>query len=689
MPSQRGKTESILKGFPPQRAVFDRHRLGTNAKQLHSSFMISFLRQQLRIRSDKDVFWLGLIALLAALISALLPTTPVFTHAIEMWARDARIALTTPPEPQNEDIVIIALTDETLDTLPYRLPVDRDFMADVITTLKDAGVRAIGIDSLYDRTTESDKDARLLQVLHDTDIPIVPIWAGEKFGVVGERRKILEQFIGSGPSGHGVIFHDRFDRTARRQKPLWDPTSPYPYQFQAAVAKSVGVSVPPHIVPIAWRGETKDGASHFRSYPAHWVENVPREWLEGKIALVGVDLVDIDRHRTPFNVLPGTPRMSGIEIHAHALAQLLDGRSLWVTGPAANALIGLVAGLIGIVLALLRAPMSLKVLISVSLILLFWISGFVIYRMSGPLYPLFMPALSFLTAIALTNVFDGRREREKRAFIRGAFARYVPPGIVTRLDQDPSRLQLGGERRTLSVIFTDLAGFTSFSEGLDAKTLAEIINDYLDGVASIILAHGGTIDKFVGDGTMSFFGAPESQTDDFDRAVACAVAIDKFSDAFAEKWSAQGFKVGETRIGLFCGPAVVGNFGGKDRFDYTALGDTVNTAARLESANKYTGTRILIGADGPLPDTQTGLRPVGNLILAGKREPIAAFEPAKKEDDERLYLSAYDALDHDAAQAAERFETLLQKSPEDRTAAFHLERLKNGETGSTILLKGK
>lgn len=641
------------------------------------------------MRDQQDFYWLAGIILFAGGIVAVLPETPVFTHAIEMWGRDVRIATVAPQEPQNDDIIIIALTDETLDTLPYRLPVDRVFLAELIETLDKAGVRAIGIDILLDRATEPEKDAALRKSLKSARAPVIPIWADKTFGVEGTRLAELEKFVGTNPAGHGVIFHDRFDRTSRRQKPFWDNTSEHPFQFPAAIADALGTELEDTVIPIAWQGTTADGERPFKIYPAHWADKLPKDWLANKIALIGVDLIDIDRHRTPFNVVPGTPRMSGIEIHAHALAQLMTGRTLWTTGTPSNFLIGVLAGMAGVLLALIRGPILFKAVLGIFFILIFWAGSFLSYRLSGPLFPIFMPALAFIAAVSLASVYDGRREREKRAFIRGAFARYVPPGIVARLDQDPSRLQLGGERRVLSVIFTDLAGFTSFSEGLDARTLAEIINDYLDGVAGIILNNGGTIDKFVGDGTMSFFGAPESAEDDFDRAVTCAIEIDRFSESFSAKWSAQGHNVGETRIGVFCGPAVVGNFGGRDRFDYTALGDTVNTAARLESANKFTSTRILIGAEGSLPPTEHILRPVGKLILAGKSEPIEAFEPAPDLAMVDQYLEAYHQLDRDTEDAKVRLEGLSKSASNDRLVAFHLSRLRTGDKGSTILLKGK
>ncbi len=664
--------------------------------------MVAQILQALRIRTRRDVAWLGGIILLSGLISSALPSGLAFTHALEMWGRDIRIALATPAEPQNEDIVIVAITDATLDALPYHFPIDRAFMANLINRLDQLGARAIGIDLLLDSETEPEKDNLLIKAFEESRAPIIPIWSDNTFDVGAisgdktessrdkkKRLGKLQRFVGDNPAGHGVAFLDTFDRTARRQKPVWDPDSPYPFQFPAAIAHALGVEFDKSVAPIAWWGKTVKGEKPFKQYPAHWIDLATPEWIDGKVVLIGVDLVDIDRHRTPFNLSNWRERMAGIEIHAHALAQLLNGRALWVTSVPTNFVIGLLAGILGVVIALVRAPMAAKVVIGALIVILFWTCSFFIYRYGGPLYPVFMPVLALVAAISLTSVFDGRREREKRAFIRGAFARYVPPGIVSRLDQDPSRLQLGGERRQLTVLFTDLAGFTSFSEGLDAKLLAEIINDYLEGVASTVLRNGGTIDKFLGDGTMSFFGAPEPHDDDFDRAVTCAIEIDRFSDTFAEKWSAQGFDVGETRIGVYCGPAVVGNFGGRDRFDYTALGDTVNTASRLESANKFTNSRILIGSDGPLPPTSHRLRPVGKLILAGKSEPIAAYEPSPNDQDTDLYLSAYATLDGDPATAKQAFREILQQRPGDHLAQFHLDRLQNGETGTTILLKGK
>ena len=182
-----------------------------------------------------------------------------------------------------------------------------------------------------------------------------------------------------------------------------------------------------------------------------------------------------------------------------------------------------------------------------------------------------MPTLAFLISSALVSVYDGRQERARRALIKAAFAQYVPRAVVARLDRDPSRLVLGGERREITVLFTDLSGFTALSEKVDAKLLTAIINEYLDGVASIVLAHGGTLDKFLGDGTMSFFGAPETGPDDAARAVSCALAIDAFSQSFKQRHSTELINL---VYADWCAHRRRGRwkFGGQHRFDYTALG---------------------------------------------------------------------------------------------------------------------
>ncbi|NBS94299.1 MAG: adenylate/guanylate cyclase domain-containing protein, partial [Betaproteobacteria bacterium] len=195
--------------------------------------------------------------------------------------------------------------------------------------------------------------------------------------------------------------------------------------------------------------------------------------------------------------------------------------------------------------------------------------------------------LGLALSLWMMDTLIGGAERKQRQFVQGAFSRYVSPDVVNQLVENPEALAVKGDRRELSFIFTDVAGFTTLSEGLSAEKLSETLNAYLDGACQIILESKGTIDKFIGDAIMTIFNAPIPQDDHAERAVRCALAIDAYAEDFRKRYNAEGIPIGVTRIGIHSGPAVIGNFGSQQRMDFTALGDTVNTAARTEGVNKY------------------------------------------------------------------------------------------------------
>jgi len=308
-----------------------------------------------------------------------------------------------------------------------------------------------------------------------------------------------------------------------------------------------------------------------------------------------------------------------------------------------------------------------------------------------------LPLLDPLIAGALTAVilFAYRfmvADRDKR-FLREAFSSYVSPNLVTELSRDPKLLKLGGERREVTSLFTDLEGFTTLVEKTDPQTVARVLNEYLDGVVSIVFEHDGTVDKIIGDAVSVIFSAPLSQPDHARRAVDCARAIDAFARDFTQSQNDAGVPLGKTRIGVNSGTVLIGNFGGSRFFDYTAHGDAVNTAARLEGVNKYLGTEVCIaGSTARLCPRFTG-RPVGDLVLKGKSEAVEAFEPVGAErlasDAMREYISAYEKRRDGDAGAEAAFAAYAERHPDDALAAFHLARLRLGETGATIVLQDK
>lgn len=284
---------------------------------------------------------------------------------------------------------------------------------------------------------------------------------------------------------------------------------------------------------------------------------------------------------------------------------------------------------------------------------------------------------------------DARRRQIAAERAHACLSRYFSPNLAERLAGATDESDLAGQRREISTLFTDIADFTTLVETIDPSELGKLLNEYLTGMTDIVFAHDGTVAKIVGDALHVLFGAPADQPDHAARAVACALELDAFSESFREAWRERGIAFGGTRIGVHAGPAIVGNFGGRRFFDYTAYGDTINIASRLEAANKRLGTRICISAK--VAERVPGFhgRPVGNLVLRGRAEPIRAFEPLRDDEAGELagdgYLEAYALLEAgDPRRALPVFAAQVSTCTGDALASFHLRRLLNGATGILI-----
>jgi adenylate cyclase len=286
---------------------------------------------------------------------------------------------------------------------------------------------------------------------------------------------------------------------------------------------------------------------------------------------------------------------------------------------------------------------------------------------------------------------EARRRQSAAERAHASLSRYFSPNLAERLAGDADAMDLEGQRRDVAVLFTDIADFTSLVETLEPRVLAPLLNEYLTGMTDVVFAHEGTVAKIVGDALHVLFGAPGEQPDHAARAVACALALDDFAEALRERWRVRVVALGVTRIGVHAGPAIVGNFGGGRFFDYTAYGDSINIAARLEAANKQLGTRICVSETLAQKAEDFRGRPVGDLVLRGRTEPIRAFEPLRPDqyDDPATadYLQAFAKLEAGDPGAVAAFAAQIGKRAEDQLASFHLRRLLNGSTGTRIVMK--
>ena len=286
-----------------------------------------------------------------------------------------------------------------------------------------------------------------------------------------------------------------------------------------------------------------------------------------------------------------------------------------------------------------------------------------------------------------------KQEKREAEQAHSTLSRYFSPDVAEALSNNPAELSAKGERRFASFLFTDLADFTSLVETTNSDVIVALLNEYFDHLAQIVFQHEGTVMKVVGDALHAIFGAPLEQKDHAQRSVECALAIDEFALKFQADMRARDVPLGITRIGINSGQAIIGSFGGEYFFDYTAHGDAVNVAARLESVNKQLGTHICVSqsvVDG-IPDFAG--RPAGTLLLKGKSETLRAYEPMTRDKFESPatlgYLEAFSKLENADSGARQAFAALVGQYDDDPLTMFHLGRLLAGQTGVEIELTEK
>ena len=613
-------------------------------------------------------------ALSVAIVATFLSVTAVRNLALlqnaERYIGDWEVAALSPPAPQDPDIVIVAVTEATLARFAYRSPVDRGFLSDLIARLARTGPRAIGIDFLFDQTTEPAKDAALKKVLRETKVPLVVSYTDDPRVETEQQRRTLEAFVPARLRGYATLAEDKLNVVRWVFPGAVSHDGHYIPGFAAALAQRLGVAVPRKQIPIVWHGHPASGEAAFREFPAHLVPLLPPAWFHDKVVLIGSDLSLTDRHRTPFDVTDPV-QMAGITIQAHALAQLLHGRYSPDVGWLMNLLIVFLCAAMGAQLGALNIPLLARVGSGVGFVILLWLTGVALFHYGNYQIQLVTPSLAMALSLWATESLTGREARKQREFIQGAFSHYVSPKVVEQLVLDPERMSLEGERREMTYLFSDIANFTTMSEALESRELARVLNAYLDGATEEVLKCDGMVDKFIGDAVFAIFNAPVDTPQHAQLAVRAALAMDRFASQYCADQQARGIPFGITRIGVHSGPAVIGNFGSRSRFNYTAQGDAVNVAARLESLNKHFHTRLCVSEATRVQCPDIAFRPIAEVVLKGKTEPVGVWEPLHAEDVRPEFLArygaAYDALKAGDPDAARLFAALAAEAP-DRSA---------------------
>jgi adenylate cyclase len=564
-------------------------------------------------------------AVLAAM-SALKVGQTLENHGLDFWYR-LRPYSSPPPE-----ILIVAIDEHSFQDLKRAWPWPRSYHAKIVRKLRAAEARLIVFDILFAEPNHPEDDQLFTDAIREAGNVILATTVEFSESAQVASQILVQPFepfrkaaLAMGltlvtPDGDGIVrrFHCHLgdeDTIAKIVAQRYRPNLVIPHHHCGLIHFT---GPPGHIQTISYSRLLEESEP---SLSAH---------IRGKIVLIG-RIVGAsptplaDAFYTPFFARNGQ-LMSGVEIHGQVIHTLLNRNWGQELGLLSRLGLGLLILLLFGFLVVRVSPFAAMGVLGGFILLIFGLSFYLFLQVN-----LWWPPV--LLAGGLAVVYGGHifahywiESREKR-WLRQAFGQYVSDSLVEAIISSPESLQLGGEEVEATVLFADLVGFSSMAENTAPKELIRLLNEYFSAMTEIILAHQGTVDKFIGDAIMAFWGAPLPLADHAVLACETALEMQAAMGPLQDGWEAQGFPRISTRIGLHTGPVVAGNVGSKKRFNYTVMGDNVNLAARLERANKFYGTEIML--------SEATYRRLGNTFLLreldlvqvrGRAQPVTIYE---------------------------------------------------------------
>lgn len=546
-----------------------------------------------------------------------------------------------PSQPLSADILLVGIDEPSFQELRRTWPWPRSWHARLVQRLKANGAKVIVFDIVFAEPSMPEEDREFAAALEAAGNVVlattIEVAEGSQF-----RRQILVNPLpdfasAARDTGLAMVTPDP-DGVVRR------------FRTSLAGQDTLAVVVARLVQPDIRISATCSGLINFagpsRSLPTVSYYQVidpdyplPTSWIQGKIVLVGRMLEanvapqgQADMFYTPFFSLDGHPT-AGVEIQGHIINTLLANTAGHTLPDNLRVLLYLSLFLVAGYGFSRLSPLSGLVVLLVLSILFFGGALYLFWQKY-----LWLPPVLLVSGLVL--VYGGnslchyaQTARDKR-WLRQAFSRYVSSSLVEIITSHPEQLRLGGEKVELTILFSDLAGFTSISEGLSPENLIQLLNEYFTTMTDIIMECRGTVDKYIGDAIMAFWGAPLSLPRHADLACEASLAMIRALDSLQQTWRQEGLPMLTARIGLHTGPAIVGNVGSRDRFNYTVMGDSVNLASRLEGVNKIYGTNILI-SETTYAQVQNDFlcREVDLVRVKGRVQPVAIYELLGRQED--------------------------------------------------------
>lgn len=618
-----------------------------------------------------------------------LPGIQAAMGALDNTLYDAFYHLRKPADRTAGPIVILDEDDETLKVLDKKnisWPFPRVLWASAINYVQQSGARAVVFDKTFQERRAYDKefgeaiDKATIPVIMGsviqeggTPAPFAPtVKKTPTFGAVNViEERVVRDYI---PVVHGVpSLALRVAQAVNAPIPSWASNSfrlHYYGPFQLPDGKHTYRYVP------AW------GVFTAAQQPVRAKEvGADPAIFHGKIVLIGATAAQaFDLKSSP--VARAYP---GVEAQATAIDNLLSGQRVIETRSIASAIVTLLASFLAALGVVLPRRVTLKVLLAVvvgaGLVVFaaFWFVGRDIRWL-----PLASPLVALLISIVAAFAFSYVTEDRQRRMLLKALSQYLSPQVAAQIASDFDSMKLGGERREMTVMFSDIAGFTSISETMDSEKLSSMLNFYLGEMSSLVWDQNGTLDKYIGDAIMCFWNAPIEQPDHAILACRAALAMRDREAQIQDQLAELGAPGLMTRIGINSGPMVFGNMGSPQKFNYTVLGDSVNLGSRLEGANKLYGSRILLAeTTAALVKNRFVLRELDFLQVKGKHKPLAVYEllaEGQADDGTQRRIELYEqALNRYREQEWDGAEALLKdlhnRFPDDEPAAMLMKRI--------------
>jgi adenylate cyclase len=539
-------------------------------------------------------------------------------------------------QPIHSDIVIVAIDDESINKIG-QWPWKREMFAKALLKLEEYKPKAVGIDVVFPEESRFGKgdDQILAETLTKLSYPFVlPVKADSLF--VKKNRVFTNSFSGQLKSfeekaniGHVNLILDSDGVVRKFPVFIESKTEERIPAFSYLLVKKAGMEIPKQdsleqVSKIVF--SASPGAISRIPFYRLISEEIPVSRLKNKILLIGSTAIDLhDEKPTPFS--KGT-QMQGVEIQANIVNMLVSGYSL---KPLSIGFAGLWIFLNSIfpLLIFIVFKNSFKAILFNVFLGIFWLVLMILMVEQGIVPNLIHinGAWIFSTlSLFCRQYFVG--EKEKRE-IKKAFSHYVSKDVLNEILKDPKNISLGGEEKFITILFSDIRGFTSVSEKLSPQKLVEMLNQYFNIMSGEILKYKGVLDKYIGDAIMAFWGAPVPNESQADNAVHAAIGMLEQLENFNKKQKEKGQPEIKIGVGIYSGLAVVGNVGSEARFDYTAIGDSVNIASRIEGLTKTYQAKIII-SDTVKKNLKGNysLELLGSVEIRGRNEPVKIYSVA-------------------------------------------------------------